>query len=98
MSFSCGCIESCAIYAFTRYLALLYDADAISYTAAATDGTFDGARHDPFSGDGLLIRPLQYDAEVGKDSSLQKWSKYGKYCFPRQCASANCADEMMAIG
>ncbi|KAM5530507.1 hypothetical protein V8D89_015823 [Ganoderma adspersum] len=47
-----------------KYLGLLYDADAINYTTAPLDGTFDCARRDPFSGDGLLIQPLQYDAET----------------------------------
>ncbi|PIL31816.1 hypothetical protein GSI_06520 [Ganoderma sinense ZZ0214-1] len=47
-----------------KYLGLLYNADAIHYTAVATDETVGDARHDPFSGDGLLIQPLQYDAET----------------------------------
>lgn len=56
---------------FPRYLGLLYDADAISFTAAALDGPFDGAQHDPFNGDGLLIQPLQYDAEVSVERPLK---------------------------
>ena len=71
MSFPSTCIETSTICAITRYLGLLYDADAINFTASATDGTVDGARHDPFSGDGLLIQPLKYDAEVSTDRRLK---------------------------
>ncbi|KAI1788804.1 hypothetical protein LXA43DRAFT_1024073 [Ganoderma leucocontextum] len=47
-----------------KYLGLLYDVDAINFTAATPDGTFESPRHDPFGGDGLLIQPLKYDAET----------------------------------